>query len=146
MNLQPDGRMNTLAASPRTAEVVLGDLDALLCAVKARLRSLANGADRPAAPVMAEQADAHLRRGVLECVDALGQVHVMLAQEIAHRGRLEQLVIDAAAVLSRASPELVAGLGLTLCVPAPVPMPGPMQLQVQAPGVSLPPDRLQARA
>ena len=132
MNFKPDRRMNTPAASPCSAEIVLGDLDALLCAVKVRLRLLADGADRLAAASADDGADAHFRCGVLECVDALGQVHVMLAQEIAHRGRLEQLVVDASAVLARATPELAAGLGPTL--------------RMGLPSVSHSPKRLQARA
>ena len=145
MNLSSDRSMNPHGASPLPADLALGDLDALLCAVKSRLQTLADGVEWPLAAGLeghrlsdhrsgdhgwGGDADAHLRNGVLECVHALGQVHAMLALEIAHRCRLEQLVIDAAAVLALATPELVPGLGLTLRMTVPLP----------------PQDRLEARA
>lgn len=123
MNLQYDLRFQPPAAAPLPGDIALGDVDSLLCAVKARLRALADGVDRPHAESLADHADAHFRAGVLECVDALTHVHEILLQEIAERRRLAKLVIDAEAALLRGLPCASTGHGMTLHAPMPMPMP-----------------------
>ncbi|MEP7102361.1 MAG: hypothetical protein ABI781_17760 [Burkholderiales bacterium] len=95
---------------------MLADLDALFCAVTARLRRIADGSDERSAQPMIDAND-HIRESVLECVVALDQLHEMLAHEVERRHRLEKIVTDARAALERAPPEIVAVLGLTLHVP-----------------------------
>ncbi len=94
------------------SDILLGDLDALFCAVTARLRRIADGSGAPAI-----DAEDRRRVGVLECATALDQLHEMLAHEIERRHRLEQLVSDAQAALARTPTELADVLGLTLRVP-----------------------------
>ena len=94
------------------SDILLGDIDALFCAVTARLRCIADGSGTPAL-----DANDRVRAGVLECVTALDHLHEMLAHEVERRHRLEKIVNDAQAALARAPPEFVAVLGLTLRVP-----------------------------
>lgn len=102
--------------SQAAAIIVLGDLDALFSAVTARLRGIVHGAgESTAAPV--NDASDRVRTVVLECVSALDQLHVMLAHEVERRERLEQIVVEAQAVLAYAPPEIVAVLGPVLRVP-----------------------------
>ena len=102
--------------SQLSSDIVLGDLDALFCAVTARLRRIADGStDAGAAPAI--DANDRMRSSVLECVAALDQLHAMLAHEVERRQRLEQIVTNAQAALARAPLELVAVLGITLQVP-----------------------------
>ena len=99
------------------ADFLMDDLDAMFCAVAARLRSIADGSEEAnAAPAIG--ASHRMSTGVLDCVAALDQLREMLAREIERRRRLEQIVHDAKVALERAPPELVAELGLTLHVPA----------------------------
>jgi len=108
---EPEKSMSQLPS-----DVLLGDLDALFCAVTARLRQIA---DSPVEATATSVIDANdrIRAGVLECATALDQLHEMLAHEIERRRRLEQIVTDAQAALAHAPPELVAVLGVALRVP-----------------------------
>ncbi len=100
-DLDPKGAAQLVAALALGAladlapDIGTGDWDTLFDAVKARLRAIV--ADPVAPP----------RTGVLECVEALEQLHVMLAQERAGRSRSEQEVFDAQASLTEAFAELV---------------------------------------
>jgi hypothetical protein len=79
-------------------DIGTGDWDALFDAVKVRLRAIVS--DPAASP----------RTGVLECVEALEQLHVLLAQERAGRSRSEREVFGAQASLTEAFAELVDSL------------------------------------
>jgi hypothetical protein len=95
------------------SEILLGDIDALFCAVTARLRCIADGSGAAHHP----DANDRIRAGVLDCVTALDHVHEMLAHEIERRHRLEQVLRDTQAALACAPPEFAAALGLSLRVP-----------------------------
>jgi hypothetical protein len=99
------------------SDALLGDIDAMFCAVTARLRRIAAAGTGEASAVQGLDGDDRLRAGVLECVGALDQLHALLAHEIERRHQLEQIVGDAQAALARSPPELVAMLGVTLRVP-----------------------------
>jgi hypothetical protein len=95
---------------------LIDDLDAMFCAVKTRLRHIGEGSVEPPAATAIEAND-RLCRGVLECVSALDQLHVMLAQEVDRRHVLELFVSDAQAALARVPPELAPVIGLPLRMP-----------------------------
>jgi len=94
------------------SDILLGDIDALFCAVTARLRGIAG--DSGTADF---DANDRMRAGVLDCVTALDQVHEMLAHEIERRHQIEQVLHDAQAALACAPPGLADTLGLSLYVP-----------------------------
>jgi hypothetical protein len=103
-DLDPKGAAQLVAALALGALAELstdcgtGDWDALFDAVKVRLRTIAGD------PI------ASSRTGVLECVEALEQLHIMLAQERAGRNRTEQEFFGAQASLTEAFAELVDNL------------------------------------
>ncbi len=71
-------RSRTTTMSQLPSDILLGDIDALFCAVTSRLRCIADGsgtADHP-------DANDRIRAGVLDCVAALDQVHGMLVPPV----------------------------------------------------------------
>lgn len=69
------------------SDVAIGDWDVLLCAVKARLRlSVSETFATPLEPHLHDQAD-RIRSSVLECVDALDQLHETLSDEFGRRNQ-----------------------------------------------------------
>ena len=97
------------------ADVAIGDLDDLLCAVKAKLRLTV--ADRLAQipELRALQAAAAVQASVLECVAALDQLHLTLSHELARRQELEIEVAEAKAALAEARTQLLGALPATNC-------------------------------
>jgi len=68
-------------------DVAIGDWDVLLCAVKARLRlSVSETFATPLEPHLHDQAE-RIRSSVLECVDALDQLHETLSDEFGRRNQ-----------------------------------------------------------
>jgi hypothetical protein len=80
----------------------------LLDAVKARLRLSVDELSELAGPQSQPQPTAvqRTRSGVLECVNALDQLHTTLRRELGRRQRLELEVFDAQAALAQALAEL----------------------------------------
>lgn len=87
---------------------LMTDWNELLDAVKARLRLSVAEMSQAAGPHSQPQPTAaqRTRSGVLECVDALDQLHATLRQELGRRQRLELEVFDAQATLAQARAEL----------------------------------------
>lgn len=80
------------------------DWDALFRAVRARLEDAAG--TLPAAPE-ASDAVVLVQSNVLECVEALGQLHAMLEGERRQRERLELAIVDLRTALALALSELI---------------------------------------
>lgn len=81
--------------SGRPSDIEIGDWDALFCAVEARLR-LAVG-EQPAVasePPRMHDTAGRLQAIVLECVEALDQLHAALTQERGRRHQLELQVFN----------------------------------------------------
>jgi diguanylate cyclase len=78
------------------ADLPLDDWNDLFTAVKVRLRMLGHGLQRP---------DGRAALGVMECAEALDQLHTTLLQELARRRQFELELFDArlALTLSRAA-------------------------------------------
>lgn len=87
---------------------LMTDWNELLDAAKARLRLSAAEMSQAAGPHSQPQPTAaqRTRSGVLECVDALDQLHATLRQELGRRQGLELEVFDAQATLAQARAEL----------------------------------------
>lgn len=91
-----------------STDVAIGDWEELLSAVKSRLR-------RTVGELLAVLPDHQLpdaahtvQASVLECVNALDQLHLTLSHELARRQQVEREVIEAQAVLARARERLTA--------------------------------------
>ena len=81
----PSAHKSPLSA---TCDVAIGDWDVLLSAVKARLRlSVSETFATPLEPHLHDQAE-RIRSSVLECVDALDQLHETLSDEFGRRTHL----------------------------------------------------------
>jgi len=104
--LSVDTSINTPAESATTAsgqsDIAISDWDVLLCAVKARLRHSVNEPfATPLEPHLHDHA-ARVKSCVLECVDALDQLHQTLAEEF---DRQRQIGMSHAAACLAGSPE-----------------------------------------
>lgn len=104
-----------LALDPSAGDVSLADWSVLLDAVKQRLRASVGtapvGGSSPsegqAEGPPTQLAEPHaLRRTVLECVQALDQLHSTLLHELARRLQLELQVFDGQVALAQAQAEL----------------------------------------
>lgn len=94
------------AVSVGEDEVAPCDWDALLSAVKARLRSVvAESHVVDTLPSDGIHAD-HIRTSVLECAAALDQLHETLVHEVVLRHRLEMTVFDTQTALAQSRAEL----------------------------------------
>jgi diguanylate cyclase (GGDEF)-like protein len=98
---RPHGNGHAAAPAPAVApdacaDIPLEDWNDLFTAVKERLRVLGQGLQRP---------DGRASLGVLECAEALDQLHTTLLHELARRRRFELELFDArlALALSRAA-------------------------------------------
>ncbi len=90
-------------------DISVPDWDPLFSAVKARLRAsvdmhLAATASRKTCD---QNIDEGLRKGALECVDAVDQLHATCVDELDQRRHLELELIDIAAKLELANSKLV---------------------------------------
>ena len=91
-----------------SSDVAMGDWDDLLSTVKSRLR-LTVGALLAELPKDQVPDAAHrVQASVLECVNALDQLHLTLTHELDRRQRLEREVMDAQTVLAQARDQLSA--------------------------------------
>ena len=86
------------------SDVAVGDLDDLLNAVKARLRQTI---DEPSAGTLGRDVAGRVRASVLECAEALDQLHLTLTHELHRREQLELQVFDARTALAQARAELI---------------------------------------
>lgn len=90
-----------------TPHIAVEDWDDLLCAITARLRMTVGEplAERPES----QEPDtvSRVRACVLECVEALDQLHTAQKQELSRHQRLELEVFDARTALAQARAELV---------------------------------------
>jgi len=114
-NSPTQGSSHGLVLDPSAGDVSLADWSVLLDAVKQRLRASVSTAhdgdgcasthqaDPPARQLAEPQA---LRRTVLECVQALDQLHSTLLHELARRLQLELQVFDGQVALAQAQAEL----------------------------------------
>lgn len=90
----------------KASDVAIEDWDVLLCAVKERLR-LSVGDHPGATPGSQPQESAdRVRTSVLECVEALDQLHKTQQQELNRRQRLELEVFDMRTALVQTRAEL----------------------------------------
>ena len=90
-----------------TPDIAVEDWADLLCAVKARLQ-LTVGEQLAALPEsQAQDTVDRVRATVLECVEALDQLHLAQTQELSRHQRLELDVFDARTALAQARAELV---------------------------------------
>lgn len=91
-----------------SADVAIGDWEELLSAVKSRLR-LTVGELLAVLPKHESPDAAHrVQASVLECVNALDQLHLTLSHELARRQQLEREAVETQAVLARARDQLTA--------------------------------------
>ncbi len=91
-----------------SSDVAIGDWEELLSAVKSRLR-LTVGELLAVLPDQQQPDAAHqVQASVLECVNALDQLHLTLSNELARRQQLEPEAIETQAVLTRARDQLSA--------------------------------------
>lgn len=80
-----DGALPTDAPPTASADVAIGDWDALFRAVKDRLRATAGTLSAAATEPAAQGAPGRARASVLECVAALDQLHLTLTHELDRR-------------------------------------------------------------
>jgi diguanylate cyclase (GGDEF)-like protein len=94
------------AAATAPPDPAAGDWAHLLGSVTARLKLLGGERRMAAPPEPVRDPAGRLRAGVLECADALEQVHALAAGELARCRHLEREVFHARAALAQAHAEL----------------------------------------
>lgn len=105
------GRVTPLAPEllpPQASDVAIEDWDVLFCAVKERLRLSVD--DRRGAAPESQPQDAADRicTTVLECIEALDQLHRTQQHELGRRQRLELEVFDTRTALAQSRSELAS--------------------------------------
>jgi diguanylate cyclase (GGDEF)-like protein len=98
------GAWDAVLSTARAGELEFGNWEALLSAVKARLRSSVD--ERLAVPDDGHGTAARVRAQVLECVAALEHLHTILTRELVRCRQLRQAVLAAQAALAQARTEL----------------------------------------
>jgi C4-dicarboxylate-specific signal transduction histidine kinase len=101
------GALNGSAAAV-TSDVAIGDWEDLLSAVKSRLRLTVGELLAVLPPHQLPDAAHRVQSSVLECVNALDQLHLTLTHELARREQLEREVIETQNVLAQARNQLSA--------------------------------------
>ncbi|MDP3669927.1 MAG: GGDEF domain-containing protein [Telluria sp.] len=91
-----------------SSDVAIGDWEELLSAVKSRLRSTVGELLAVLPEHQLPDAAHRVQASVLECVNALDQLHLTLSHELARRQQLEREVVETHAVLARARDQLTA--------------------------------------
>ncbi|MEQ1685049.1 MAG: GGDEF domain-containing protein [Burkholderiaceae bacterium] len=91
-----------------SSDVAIGDWDDLLSAVKSRLRLTVGELLSVLPEHRLPDAAQKIQASVLECVNALDQLHLTLRHEFARREQLEREVAETQAVLARARDQLTA--------------------------------------
>lgn len=89
--LRPDP---TQAVQVKNPDIAIEDWDVLLCAVKARLRLMVGEPFAAMPESQGQDLVGRIRAGVLECVEALDQLHATQQHETSRRQRLAPEFFD----------------------------------------------------
>ena len=104
--LQRQPGMPSCPASDGSADVAIGDWDALFSAVEARLTSTVGELLGVLPETSASMSANRIRTSVLECVAALHQLHSTVTHELTHRQRLVFELTDTQTALLEARAEI----------------------------------------
>ncbi|MDE2626210.1 MAG: GGDEF domain-containing protein [Burkholderiales bacterium] len=108
-------------------DIAIEDWDELFSAVKARLRRVVGERTQPLSEAQARLAEGQVRTSVLECADALDQLHMTLRHELGRRQRLDLARFEAPAVSAQARVEPSGARAEDPRPRQPAPQPGPTE-------------------